>query len=253
MTTSHKNVAARNKSLIAVADKAVAAYESELDAAYVSARAKLAAALDAAYAVIFALQGSPDERAAFLAERGVKPHGNTKNPHQPLTRALFSKVKRCRSDVARFAATFALAVTRNVQPKDFLEWLNGGAGPSDPQTPHVTKHGVDAKAAIYAASQRAPKAAADSATQREDRIKGYIQSLSRVSGQTLTLEHPPKPRDTKALPGVRRLGVVEYQKDGTANLVLIDMHPSDVLNLLDREAQRTEQGAARKQEVRHAA
>lgn len=58
MTTSHKNVAARNKSLIAAAEKAVAVYEAELDIAYVSARAKLAAALDAAYAVIFAFRNS---------------------------------------------------------------------------------------------------------------------------------------------------------------------------------------------------
>jgi hypothetical protein len=74
------------------------------------------------YAVAVALEKSKTFEI-FLEERGVDPHGNTKNPHMSLVRAFALPAhKSLRSVLNKRAAVIALARLHNIPVEAFDEW-----------------------------------------------------------------------------------------------------------------------------------
>lgn len=62
--------------------------------------------------------------AQFLADRGVTPHGNNKNPYQPYVLAFTKGTPAwARSSVCKYAQVIAVARNRQILPERFEAWL----------------------------------------------------------------------------------------------------------------------------------
>lgn len=86
-------------------------------------------ALQAIYSLCVVLDRQPRQREAFLRASNVSPHGNVRNPHQPIVRSL---LREChgdlRSRVTKYAGVVALAAIEGVSPKEFVRFVKHSHG-----------------------------------------------------------------------------------------------------------------------------
>jgi hypothetical protein len=114
-------------SAIELADKAVLACEETVAAVFEQASDEvhdlLGKALVTIYTAVSRIEHSGGG-AQFLADRGVKVHGNVKNPYQPYLRAFTKKAHPwVRGKICKCAAVIGLARHENVSADEIGAWL----------------------------------------------------------------------------------------------------------------------------------
>lgn len=199
-----ENIAESNKMKIAIAgaDDAIRACNERLLIEIEAAGGGLptgtiVASIYAAYCAIEAAGG----REAFLAERGIKIHGNTKNECYPVFQA-FTKTSHAwlRDRVCKYATVAALARHENVSADDFPEWQK--------------RHPVEVACDKYR------------------KIKAELNEAKRCA---LMIDPKKEPDKVPLMPATPitvgclglRLGVIEFAKDGSGDFFVLGVLPHD--------------------------
>jgi hypothetical protein len=199
-----ENVAESNKMKLAIegADEAIRACNerllTEIEAAgHVLPTGTIVARIYTAYC---AIEGGGGQEQ-FLAERGIKIHGNTKNACYPVFQAFTKKAHSwLRDRVCKYATVAALARHENVSPGDFPEWQK--------------RHPVEVACEEYR------------------KIKSELNKAKRRAFMIDPKKEPDKAPLLPATPitvarlGLR-LGVIEFAKDGSGDFRLLGVLPHD--------------------------
>ena len=126
-TPGEEELLLKATSAIDRADKAVLACEETVAAVFEQAadevHGRLGTALVTIYTAVCVIEHFGGG-AKFLADRGIKPHGNVKNPYQPYLRAFTEKAHPwVRGKLCKHAAVIGLARHENVSADDIGIWL----------------------------------------------------------------------------------------------------------------------------------
>lgn len=152
------------------------------------------------YAAYCAIEAA-GRREQFLAERGIKIHGNTQNECYPIFRAFTKKIHSwLRDRVCKFATVAALARHENVSPHDFPGWLKD--------------HPIEEACEEYR------------------RIKAELEEAKRRAFMVDASKDPEKVPMIRATPITRghiglKLGVLEFAKDGSGEFRLLGILPHE--------------------------
>jgi len=199
-----ENVAQSNKMKLAIegADHAVRACNERLVAEIEAAGGSLptGAIVASIYAAYCAIEAA-GARESFLAQRGIKVHGNTKNECYPVFQA-FTKTSHSwlRDRVCKYATVAALARHENVSPDDFPEW----------QKCHPVEVACEKYRKIKAELNKAKRRALMIDPKREpDKVPLLLATPITVGCLGL------------------RLGVIEFAKDGSGDFRVLGVLPHD--------------------------
>lgn len=199
-----ENVAESNKMELAIAgaDSAIRAcnelFLAEIEVAVRTVpTSTIVASIYAAYCAIETAGG----RERFLAERGIKIHGNTKNECYPVFQAFTKKMHSwLRDRVCKYATVAALARHQNVSPEDFLDWQK--------------RHPVEIACEEY----RKIKAKLDKAKRR-----AFMIDPGKEPDKAPLLSGTPITSGQVGL----KLGVLELVKDGSGDFRVLGVLPHD--------------------------
>lgn len=140
-------------------------------------------------------------REQFLAERGIKIHGNTQNECYPIFRGFTKKVHSwLRDRVCKYATVAALARHEGVLPHDFPGWLKD--------------HPIEEACEEYR------------------RIKAELEEAKRRAFMVDVNKEPEKAPMIQATPITRglvglKLGVLEFAKDGSGEFRVLGVLPHE--------------------------
>jgi hypothetical protein len=201
---NNENVAGSNKMKLAIAEADNAVYRcndhflGEIEKfGGTMPTAGVVAGIYTAYCAIEAA----GRREQFLAERGIKIHGNTQNECYPIFRAFTKKVHSwLRDRVCKYATVAALARYESVSSNDFPGWLKA--------------HPIEEACEEYR------------------RIKAELEEAKRRAFMVDASKDPEKAPTIPATPITRghiglRLGVLEFAKDGSGEFRLLGILPHE--------------------------
>jgi hypothetical protein len=208
-----KNAAQATKDAIVDADEAVRAcdnvFTSELAKAGQRVKMPFERAMLAIYAAYCKIEAN-DCGPAFLAERKVKIHGNTKNACYPYLLAFTKSTHELLRDrVCKQAEVVALARYENVEPENFTAWLKD--------------HPIEAACAKYRSITRDLK--------KSQRIEQLYKML--FDPKKYPEKAPPLPA-TPLTSGCRdiRLGVLDFTLDTGGDFRVLGVLPLDADTVL---------------------
>lgn len=199
-----ENVAESNRMVLAIAeaDNAVRSCNERLvrEIENVGATMPTAGVVAGIYTAYCAIEAT-GHREQFLAERGIKIHGNTQNECYPVFRAFTNKVHSwLRDRVCKYATVAALARHQNVSPDDFPEWLK--------------RHPIEIACNEYR------------------QIKAELEEAKR---RTFVVDARKEPEKAPAIPATPitlghvglKLGVLDFAKDGSGEFRVLGILPHE--------------------------
>jgi hypothetical protein len=201
---NNENVAGSNKLMLAIADADNAIHRcndrllSEVEK--LGGTIPTAGVVAGIYTAYCAIEAA-GRREQFLAERGIKIHGNTQNECYPIFRAFTKKVHSwLRDRVCKYATVAALARHEGVLPHDFPGWLKD--------------HPIEEACEEYR------------------RIKAELEEAKRRAFMVDASKYPEKVPTIQATPVTHghiglKLGVLEFAKDGSGEFRLLGILPHE--------------------------
>lgn len=173
-------------------------------------------ALEALYEVCVAFDRQPRQREPFLRSAKVNPHGNVRNPYQPIVRAL---LKDCHGDlrarITRYAGIVALARSDKVPPREFVRFVKHEHG------------GVAGAYKEFTRRQRVPREQLHRLKERKAIVDRFIETGINVSF--------PCPSQMEGHSGIA-LAVVDVTDGHFRVLRLLDHRPEEIERLVEHQA-----------------
>ncbi|GAA3846364.1 hypothetical protein GCM10022626_14180 [[Pseudomonas] carboxydohydrogena] len=201
---NNENVAGSNKLMLAIAeaDNAIHRCNDRLlsEVEKLGGTIPTAGVVAGIYTAYCAIEAA-GRREQFLAERGIKIHGNTQNECYPIFRAFTKKVHSwLRDRVCKYATVAALARHEGVLPHDFPGWLKD--------------HPIEEACEEYR------------------RIKAELEEAKRRAFMVDASKYPEKVPTIQATPVTHghiglKLGVLEFAKDGSGEFRLLGILPHE--------------------------
>jgi hypothetical protein len=206
----HEAAAQATKMLIADADDTVRSCNDILTDGLEKIGRKLptekaVAGIYRAYCAIAAIGG----QAQFLAERGIKVHGGTKNDCYPIFSA-FTKGSHpwLRDRVCKYAEVAALAIHQNVQPEAFPDWLK--------------RHPIEKACAEYRSIMREPGKSKHN--DEQERVSEFLVDPKKEPDKAPIIPATPV---TPGYVGLK-LAVLDFSNDGSGNFRVLGIMPHEV-------------------------
>ena len=192
------------------------------DASWGSALARtdraMLSALEAIYSLCVVLDRQPRQREAFLRASNVSPHGNVRNPQQPIVRLL---LREChgdlRSRVTKYAGVVALAAIERVPPKEFIRFVKRSHG------------GVAGAYREFVRRQKVPREQLRRLKERKEVVDRFIETGTNVGY--------PCTSQMEGRSGLA-LAVVDIAEGQFRVLRLLDYEPEEIERLVEPQARR---------------
>jgi hypothetical protein len=151
------------------------------------------------YTIAYDLAQDEAAREQWLSRGGLRVHGNTVNPHQPVVKSFFPKSihPAIRHRVCRWAKAIAHCYDENISPREFESYLR--------------KTTIKKAVAAYNRSLRGSDPLHDAEKQLDAQDRAISQILSAPEQASLSEPCPV----TIGVVGKRRLAVLEFEPDGS--------------------------------------